>query len=208
VNPAHWPGGLAYLAIFIAAVVEGEVVFVTASVLVGRGELNALGVLLAGALGGSAGDQFFFYVLRGRLHRWLDRFPRIARRHRAITERVVSHSTAIVLASRFLPGLRTAIPAACAYAGVAPMKFSSLSLVSSLFWASTILCTVAWGGPKALSWVGLGGWWGVVLPAVLILAFFRWLSRSTARLDSDNGADPPADPGVPVTPRRPSDTSD
>ena len=80
-NPAHWPGGLAYLAVFIAAVLEGEVVFITASVLVGRGELNALGVLLAGALGGSAGDQFFFYVLRGRLHRWLDRFPRIARHH-------------------------------------------------------------------------------------------------------------------------------
>ena len=105
-NPADWPGGLAYLTVFVAAILEGEVVFITASVLVGRGELNALGVLLAGALGGSAGDQFFFYVLRGRLHRWLDRFPRVARRHRAITARVARHSTAIILACRFLPGLR------------------------------------------------------------------------------------------------------
>jgi membrane protein DedA with SNARE-associated domain len=203
-NPAHWPGGLAYLAVFIAAVVEGEVVFVTASVLVGRGELNALGVLVAGALGGSAGDQFFFYVLRGRLHRWLDRFPRIARRHRAITARVSRHSTGIVLASRFLPGLRTAIPAACAYAGVPPLKFSGLNLVSALAWASAILCTVAWGGPAAMSWIGLSGWWGVAVPAVLLVLFFQWLGRSTAKLDTeDDGAPPDGPPTAPP----PADTT-
>ena len=32
-----WPGTFAYLAIFLAAAVEGEVVFVAASVLVGLG---------------------------------------------------------------------------------------------------------------------------------------------------------------------------
>ena len=184
-NPAHWPGGLAYLAVFIAAIVEGEVVFITASVLVGRGELNALGVLLAGALGGSAGDQFFFYVLRGRLHRWLDRFPRIARRQHAISSRVARHSTAMVLACRFLPGLRTAIPAACAYAGVKPLKFSSLDLVSALAWASAILATVAWGGPAAMAWIGLKGWWGLAVPAVMLVVFFQWLGRSTSPPPAD-----------------------
>lgn len=184
-NPAHWPGGLAYLAVFIAAVVEGEVVFITASVLVGRGELNALGVLLAGALGGSAGDQFFFYVLRGRLHRWLDRFPRIARHHRAIASRVARHSTAMVLACRFLPGLRTAIPAACAYAGVTPLKFSSLDMVSALAWASAILATVAWGGPSAMAWIGLKGWWGIVIPALMIVVFFRWLGKASTALEDE-----------------------
>ena len=182
-NPAHWPGGLAYLAVFIAAVVEGEVVFVAASVLVGRGELHPLGVLLAGALGGSAGDNFFFYVLRGRLQRWLDRFPAVAGRHRAITARVARHSTAMVLACRFLPGLRTAIPAACAYAGVAPLKFSSLDMISALAWASAILATVAWGGPMAMKWIGLKGWWGAVVPAVLLVAFFRWLGKSSIALE-------------------------
>ncbi len=195
-NPAHWPGGLAYLAVFIAAIVEGEVVFIGASVLVGRGELNPIGVLLAGALGGSTGDQFFFYVLRGRLHRWLDRFPRIARRHRAITARVSRHSTAIVLASRFLPGLRTAIPAACAYAGVRPLKFTGLNLVSALAWASAILATVAWGGPAAMAWIGLEGWWGLAVPAVLLFAFFRWLARSSAALDDDEAAPEPARPAT------------
>ena len=204
-NPADWPGGLAYVAIFVAAVIEGEVVFITASVLVGHGELHPLGVLIAGALGGSTGDQIYFYLLRGRLHRWLGRFPRIARRHRAITARVSRHSTAIVLASRFLPGLRTAIPAACAYAGVKPLKFSGLNLLSAFAWASAILATVAWGGPAAMARIGLKGWWGLAVPAVLLLVFFWWLGRSTASLDEGGQAGSPE--STPTTAPPPSDTN-
>lgn len=184
-NPANWPGGLAYLIVFVAAVLEGEVVFVTASVLVGRGELHPLGVLLAGALGGSAGDQFFFYVLRGRLHRWLERFPRIARHQRAVVNRVRRNSTAMILACRFLPGLRVAIPAACAYGGVAPLKFTSLDLVSALAWAGAIMSVVAWGGPAAMARLGLEGWWGIAVPGVLIVLFFRWLAGASAALEDD-----------------------
>jgi len=56
-NPAQWPGGLPYLAIFVAAALEGEIVFVTAAILAASGRLNFPGVLVAGALGGSLGDQ-------------------------------------------------------------------------------------------------------------------------------------------------------
>jgi undecaprenyl-diphosphatase len=187
VNPADWPGGLAYLTVFVAAALEGDVVFVTASVLVGRGELNPLGVLIAGALGGSTGDQFYYYVLRGRLHRWLERVPRVARHQRAIVSRVRRHSTFMALACRFLPGLRVAIPAACAYAGVRPLKFSALNLVSALAWASAIMSTVAWGGPAALGWIGLKGWWALGVPAVMIVLFFVWLGKASRAL----GVEPP-----------------
>jgi len=188
VNPAQWPGGLAYIVVFIAAIIEGEVVFVTASILVGRGELHPLGVLIAGALGGSAGDQFYYYVLRGRLRRWLDRFPRIARHQRAVVARVKRHSTLMVLACRFLPGLRVAIPAACAYGGVPPLKFSGLNMLSGFAWAATIMSVVAWGGPAAMAWFGLKGWWAIAVPGVMILLFFRWLGKASAALEDDPSA--------------------
>jgi membrane protein DedA with SNARE-associated domain len=185
VNPANWPGGLAYVVVFIAAVLEGEVVFVTASILVGQGVLNPLGVLIAGALGGSTGDQFWFYALRGRLHRWLQRFPRIARRQRVVVARVKANSTMMVLACRFLPGLRVAIPAACAYAGVRPLVFSALNLVSAFVWAGAIMSTVAWGGPTALARIGLKGWWAVAVPGVMIVLFFRWLGKASTALEDE-----------------------
>jgi len=74
-NLAQWTGLAAYLAVFVATVVEGEVVFVGATVLVHLGRLDAGGVFAAAALGGSIGDQLYFYALRGRFHRFLDRFP-------------------------------------------------------------------------------------------------------------------------------------
>ncbi|HEY3384802.1 MAG TPA: DedA family protein [Vicinamibacterales bacterium] len=185
-NPAHWPGGLAYIVVFIAAILEGEVIFVTASVLVGKGELHPLGVLVAGALGGSVGDQFWYYALRGRLHRWLERFPRIARHQRAVVARVQRHSTMMTLGCRFLPGLRVAIPAACAYGGVPRLKFTTLNLISAFCWAGSIMSVVAWGGPSAMAWIGLKGWWAVVVPAVTMILFFRWLGRMSTELEDKN----------------------
>lgn len=186
-TPADWPGGLAYLGIYLAAVLEGEVVFTMAAVLVHQGRLHGAGVFFAAALGGSTGDQFFYYLVRGILHgrlrRWLARFPALARRQDAIIQRVRRHQKAMVLACRFLPGLRVAIPAACAYAGVPAWVFSGLNLVGGFLWAGTIMFVVAWGGPDVLAWLGLRGWWAPLLPAALVLLFFRWLARESRRLE-------------------------
>lgn len=170
-------GGFAYLLIFLAAALEGEIVFVTASVLVALGRLDPLAVWVTGALGGSAGDQFFFFALRGRLHRWLSRWPRFARRQEGVIARVKSHGTLLMLSCRFLPGLRIAIPAACAYARVPISRFVTLNLISALAWAGSIMLAIAWLGPKAASAIGLHNWWGLLIPAALVLLFFRWLAK-------------------------------
>ena len=178
-NPATWPGHAAYLAIFIAAAVEGEVVFVTASVLVSLGQLDPLAVFVAAMLGGSAGDQFFFYALRGRLHSWLGRFPRLAQRQEQVVARVQHHGTVMILACRFLPGLRVAIPAACAYAGISAIRFTTLNLIGSAAWAGAILFTVARVGPASFARFGLHAWWTPIIPAAFIILFFHWLGRGS-----------------------------
>jgi membrane protein DedA with SNARE-associated domain len=185
-------GPLAYLGVFAATVIEGEVVFVGATVLVQMGKLDPLGVYCAAALGGSVGDQLYFYSLRGRLRRWLDLFPGWSRRRDLIIARVKSNASAMILLCRFLPGLRVAIPAACAYAGVAPLRFSVLSLVSSLAWAASIMGFVAWLGPTSFEQLGVKAWWTPVVPAVLVLGFVYWLGRTTRLEDSPP---PPTAPG-------------
>src|SRR5499427_6485906 len=101
-----------YLPVFLFAILEGEIYYITMCVAVAAGRLNWLGVLVAGALGGATGDQIWFYLLRGRIH-WLDRYPWMARHRDAVVDRVKAHQDLIVLLCRFLPGLRTAIPIAC-----------------------------------------------------------------------------------------------
>ena len=164
-----------YLSIVFFAVLEGEVYYSAVSAKAVAGELNWRLVLLAGALGGATGDQIWFYLLRGRLH-WLDRYPRLKKYRDIVSTRVRDHETGMILVSRFLPGLRTAIPIACAYAGVRPIKFSLLNLTSALAWASAIMLLVR-GGSKTLLAVGLNAWWGPFIPAAIVVIFFRWLGR-------------------------------
>lgn len=170
---------LSYLPIYIAAVLEGEIYYSKVSADAVSGKLYWPLVLAMGALGGATGDQLWFYVLRGRIH-WLDRFPRLARYRDSVMAHVQRNETGLVLVSRFLPGLRTAIPIACAYAGMAPAKFSALNLISAFAWASAIMAFVK-GGSSTLSAFGLSAWWGPFVPAVLVIFFFRWLSRPAAR---------------------------
>src|ERR1700716_2560706 len=148
----------AYLTIVVFAVLEGEIYYskVCADAMVGK--LNWAGVWFAGAVGGSLGDQIWFYLLRGR-----------------VSAHVQAHQTLIILSGRFLPGLRTAIPVACAYANVQPLKFSMLNLVSGFAWAGAIMLFVKLGS-NALTAFGLNAWWGPLIPALLVVLFFRWLS--------------------------------
>jgi len=169
---------LKYAGIFASAAIEGEVVYVSAVVLAFLGKLNPIGVLFAGACGGSVGDQMYFYILRSaRLSHWLDRFPSLVRRRDRIRDKVRRHARKLILGSRFLPGLRVAIPAACAYTGIEPLVFTTLSLISGFAWASAIMVLVMYLGPTSLRQLGIQAWWAPVIPAILVIAFFRWLGR-------------------------------
>jgi membrane protein DedA with SNARE-associated domain len=172
---------LAYFSIYIAAILEGEIYYSNVCAAAIAGQLHWLPVLVAGALGGSTGDQIWFYLLRGRIH-WLDRYPWMARHRARVSAHVHEHETGIVLVGRFLPGLRTAIAIASAYAGVRPLKFSTLNLISAFAWAGAIMLFVKLGA-KTLNAFGLNAWWGPFVPAILLILFLRWLSRPARHAD-------------------------
>jgi membrane protein DedA with SNARE-associated domain len=172
---------LPYLGIWFSAAVEGEIVYVGAVVLAQIGKLNPLGVLVAGALGGSAGDQLWFYIFRTRLATWMDRFTAVARRRDQIRARVRRHTNAMVLMIRFMPGLRITICAVCAYAQIQPVRFSLLSLVSGTAWAGAIMFLVMVAGPTVFNRLGLHGWMAAIIPAVVVLLLFHWVSRAEKR---------------------------
>src|SRR6185295_19398609 len=169
----------AYLGVFVAAAVESEAVFVAASVAVAMGRLSWWGALVSGALGASAGDQFFFYAFRGPLRHWIDRVPALSRRRDAIVGHVRRHAVALTAGCRFLPGLRIAISVACGTAAVSPLLFSSISVASSFVWAAGILTLVAFVGPAGLRDLGLARNWALAASAGLVLLLFLALRRVT-----------------------------
>ena len=169
---------LPYLGILTAAAIEGEVVYVTAVVAASLGRLDLIGVLVSGALGGWIGDQFWFYAARGHLSSWLNKFAKIKQRSHVIQSRMQRHATKFILAVRFLPGIRIAVTLACAYSGVSAIQSSGLSFISAVAWATAIMSVILLAGPTSLSAFGVKAWWAPAIPAILILVFFRWLSRT------------------------------
>jgi membrane protein DedA with SNARE-associated domain len=161
----------------LAAIVEGEIAYVAASTLVAQGHLNPLGVVLAGTVGAALGDQAYFYAFRGRLARWVARYPTLQRRAAPLVERVRRHDSLMVLLIRFAPGLRVALAAACAYVEVSPLKFSLLNSITALVWAVLLLALVAWVGPTYLGRIGLSGWRGALLMGVFIIVLFKVVGR-------------------------------
>lgn len=171
-------GFAAYLSVFIAACLEGEVVFVSACVLAGLGHLNPMAVVVAGALGGSAGDQFYFYALRGkRRQKLLTRLP-CGQLFTSTARRSGLDATGFMVACRFLPGLRIAIPSACALAGCSAMKFSMLSVLSGFAWATTLFLLVTFWGPECLSWLGLTTPWAIVWCAMGVVLMAWYVGRN------------------------------
>jgi len=177
-----YSGVLPYAAVLTAAIVEGEIAYLAAVALVARGQLNAFGVLAAGTLGAAIGDQAYFYVFRGRLPRWMARYPALERKAAPLLDRVRRHEAFMVLLIRFAPGFRIALAAACAWVEVSPLKFSLLDLLSAAVWAVALLLLVGFYGPAWLAQFGLGGWKGALLVGLVVLGVFRvlaWLERRT-----------------------------
>jgi len=125
-----------YLAILLAAFWEGEVVLIAAGALCGSGYLDWRLTILAAAIGGSAGDQIYFYAAHDRAARAIKRSKRLSKWYPKISKFVLRHSTIAVLLSRFAAGLRITIPLVCATVGMPARKYSILSLVSGFAWAS------------------------------------------------------------------------
>jgi membrane protein DedA with SNARE-associated domain len=125
-----------YLAISLAAFWEGEVVLIAAGALCGSGYLDWRLTILAAAIGGSAGDQIYFYAAHDRAARAIKKSKRLSKWYPKISKFVLRHSTVAVLLSRFAAGLRITIPLVCATVGMPAKKYSILSLLSGFAWAS------------------------------------------------------------------------
>ena len=172
-TPTAWPAGLAYFVVFLAAMVEGEVVFIAAATLAGQGSLNALGVVAAGTLGAAAGDQIPYYLLRYHVRSWLDRLPVMRRVSDTLVRAVTRRRALLSFLIRFAPGLRIAIASACAYAEVPPLIFSTCCIAGAVVWATCIVAVVGWLGPQSLARFGVSGWWAAIIPAVVILIVLK-----------------------------------
>jgi membrane protein DedA with SNARE-associated domain len=118
--------------------VPSEATVVAAAALAGAGDLVFSLVLVAGAGGALLGDNVAYLIGRagagqvtGRLLRSTKWRSRVSRGERTLRER----SATIILASRFIPGGRTATMISAGLVGLPWRRFAAYDLAACVLWA-------------------------------------------------------------------------
>jgi membrane protein DedA with SNARE-associated domain len=132
-----------YVAILIGTLLEGETILVLGGLAAHRGLLWLPGVMACGFVGSLASDQFFFFIGRRHGAEFLARRPRLqagVARARGLVDR---YNTLLILAFRFLYGLRNVTPLALGMSRVSTLRFMLLNLVGAAIW-SVAIAALGW----------------------------------------------------------------
>src|SRR3954447_19547797 len=145
-----------YFLLLAGSVVEGDATVIAAAFLAHRGYFSLMIVVLLAVLSTTAANEVYYRIARAKgravLERKAARSPRYARLHRWITRR----AGLLLFLSRFLWGLRVAIPAACGASGMCPGRFFAFNLAGAVIWASAMgALGYAFGGALHRVWAGV-----------------------------------------------------
>ncbi len=156
IDLAQAGGGWIYLALFVSAFLEnivppipGDTVTLIGAYLVGRGGLNFWAVWFSTTLGSVAGFMSLFLMaywleerfLEKRLVRWVDQ-QKLARSQSWFRR----YGYGVVLANRFLSGIRSVISISAGLVRLRPLPVLTLSTVSAAAWNFTLIYAGAYVG--------------------------------------------------------------
>lgn len=167
--------------LFIGLFVPSTPIMIGAGALVGLGKLGLVPVLIASAVGAIAGDALSFWIgRRGKRHLvsvWpLSTHPELL----ATGERFFArHGSLSIFLARFVPVVKAVLPTVAGMAGMSPIRFAIVNVLSAFVWSAAHLFpsmlvgrgigVAATANPKVIELFG----------AILILSVLAWI---TARL--------------------------
>lgn len=127
-----------YYAVFLGSVAEGETVPVLGGIAAHRGYLELYWVVAAAFAGGWLGDLAYFFFGRRHGEAFLARFPALRPRTDKARRLIERHPVSVIIAVRFLYGLRTVGPMAIGMSAVPTGRFLLLNALGALLWALVV----------------------------------------------------------------------
>lgn len=185
-----------YLAVFAGTLLEGETVLLLAGFAAHERLLRLPLVIVAAGLGGFLGDQLWFYLGRWHGQQLVDRFPRLRDPVSRATQLLDRYDTPVILAVRFLYGLRIAGPIAIGLSRVSPLRYFIFNAIGAAIWGTLFAALgYVFGHGATLILKDVERYelrFAVVVTLVIaVVAVLRWLQRRAHRETSESGAQPP-----------------
>lgn len=165
-----------YYAVFIGAFLEGETILILAGFAAYRGYLKLEYVILTAFIASLLGDQFYFWLGRCYGYRLINRFESIHKRAVKVEALLYRFHAPLILAIRFLYGLRIVGPIVIGMSRVSMLKFTSLNTLGAIIWAIAIGgAGYLFGNTLELLLKNLHRYEAIAVAAIVIAGFIGWL---------------------------------
>ena len=171
-----------YLALFVGCLLEGETLLLLAGYAAQRGLMWLPAVIAVAFVGGTVGDQVFFFLGRWRGGALLARWPALQRGERRVSALLMRHHAWLIVGVRFMYGLRIVGPIMIGNARVGAGRFLALNLIGAAVWAP-LVAGLGYAFGETLQWMladlaryeQLGA--AVIVLIVALGALARWYVR-------------------------------
>lgn len=127
-----------YAAVLAGTLLEGEAILLLAGFAAHQGHLSLPLVLLIAFIGGTVGDQVFFWIGCSWGGVLLHRFPAVRARTLRVSALLRRYDAALVFGIRFMYGLRIAGPIAMGALGVSKRRFAIWNALGAAVWAVVV----------------------------------------------------------------------
>jgi membrane protein DedA with SNARE-associated domain len=127
-----------YLAVFVGCLLEGETILMLAGFAAHQGYLSLSITLWVAFVGGTLGDQFFFWVGRRWGRGLLQRFPTAQPRVRRVNVLLQRYHAPLIIGIRFMYGLRIVGPIVIGASDVAAWRLLLFNVLGAAIWAPLI----------------------------------------------------------------------
>jgi membrane protein DedA with SNARE-associated domain len=168
-----------YWAVFVGSLLEGETILALAGFAAHQGYLSLPATIAIAFVGGTLGDQVFFWIGRLGGQPVLDRFPRSALGVRRVQDLLDRHHAPIIVGIRFMYGLRILGPIVIGTCNVAGWRFALFNAIGAAIWAP-LIAGLGYMFGHALQWlledlkeVELAGL-GIIVAMALAIAGLHW----------------------------------
>ena len=172
---------VAYLSIFAGAVLEGELVYISAIQAAQAGYVDLYGAIAAFFLGTFCTDWFYFFTGRKQGRRYLERSEKLQLKAARIDHLLARYGTLLLLSYRFIYGFRIVLPLLFGASKLSSRRFLLFSLLSTSIWVTVY----GWVGYYFTHWLleQLKSGWvlilvlGITLFVVLVALVKRYLIK-------------------------------
>jgi len=170
-----------YIAVFFAAMIEGESIVLAASIFASQGKLQIQHVAMAAFLGTLIADQTLYLIGRVFGPKVYTRFPNLKQKSRRITELLEKYTTVFIMSFRFIYGIRILSPLVIGAANIPPRKFMILNFIAAVVWA-VLSCAAGYFLGEIIFYYlekiqGVFKYGAIILLSMVIIGFAHKLSK-------------------------------